>query len=64
MNAKHVIYPLDNNDHTIFLFDKVLESMINNVSKKIIDLMIIIILGLSILFNYDSHLAPPHVFSS
>ena len=64
INEKHAIQPLDNNYLTTFLFDKVLERMINNVSKKIINLMIIQIVGLSILFNYDNHLAPPHVFSS
>lgn len=40
INAKCVTKPFDNNVLTTFLFVKVLESVINNVSKKVIDLMI------------------------
>lgn len=54
----------DTNSLTTFLFVQVLECSINNISKSFTELMIIIPIGLSILFNDDNHLAPLHVFSS
>lgn len=42
INAKWATIALNTNALTTFLFAKVIESLINNVSKKVIDLMIVL----------------------